>query len=195
MRFGLLCTAAVLFSVASTGVAATTIGSLNPPSQNTSSGHQFFGQSFTVPAGETGLQSASLQIQNFGATNQNALFQLWVYDASQSPNPLVAPIAIYPRVVSPGFNQTYTQAFNEAVTPGSTYAIFLSFDAPGLNVGSYYSATDYYAGGSTFFESQSTPLVFAGFDQAFEVKFGAIPEPASVAVIGAVGAIALRRRK
>lgn len=192
MRFGILCCSAVLFGSSASCFAATTIGSLSTAGTSPSSGSTIFGQSFIVPAGETVLSSASLAAWTNLA--RSGTLEVWLFSDDGSTGSLLAPVASSSFSLGAGDNQVVTKTFNAAVTPGDKLAVLVNWGSPQNNAGGYDGA-NYYADGSTFFESQGTPVMFTGSDNAFSVTFGVVPEPASAAVIGAASLIVLRRRK
>lgn len=190
MRFTLTCGVFLVAGLGSHSLAATTIGSLSTAGASQSAGHTFFGQSFLAPAGEAGLVSASLAA--WTNAPRSGTLEVWLYSDDGSNGTLLAPVASSGFSLPAGNEQVVSSTFNATVVPGMKYALLVNWGAPVSTAGGYYQS-NYYADGATFFESQSTPVVFPGLDEAFQVNFGAIPEPGAMA-LGAMSVLALRRR-
>jgi hypothetical protein len=194
MQFVWTSSCVVLFgAVAASAFGASSIGSLGLTSSSQSAGHSFFGQSFIVPAGETGLQSATLAAWQTSAGSRNGTLELWRFSDDGTNGSFLAPVASASFSLPSGTNQFISAALNATVTPGDKYAVYVNWGTPLGTAGGYYQS-NYYPDGSTFFESQSTPLMFTSLDQVFQVQFGLIPEPASMLTVAGIPLFLKRRR-
>lgn len=186
---GILSLACGAFAVSAQ--AATTIGSLNTAGFNPSAGHAYVGESFIVPAGETGLISATLVLNNTLAGTVNGTMRIYEFSDDGSNGAFGPQIGAQPISLPVGSTQSITQTFNVSVTAGSKYAVIADWGAP-TNVGGYYSNSSYYPDGMTIFTGASNPVMHPS-DIAFEVNFGVIPEPGMIAMLIPAGML-LRRR-
>lgn len=166
-------------------LADTTIGSLSQ-NPNPSGGHDFLGQSFTVPAGETGLISGSFLLQKTTAGNANGTFSVYAFTELNDGSfngVFGTQLGAYP-ITIPGSSapQTYTQVFNVPVVAGNKYALVVDFGGPS-NAGGFFSNSSYYSGGDTLFSSTGVPHIFTSYDMSFQIAFGPIPEPATLGIL------------
>lgn len=172
-----------------------TIGSLNDAGYNSSSGHTYLGQSFTVPAGETGLVAGSLALHGSGGSDSSGFWRLYTFSDDGGSATLGTQLASASITVA-GANApvTYSHNFNVPVVAGDKYALLVDWGSPN-NAGGYFSNSSYYPGGTTIFSTDGgVPVVYNNYDMAFQITFGQIPEPALLGVLAPLMLLVRRRR-
>jgi hypothetical protein len=168
--------------------ADATIGSLNTLGNGNTMGLRLFAQTFQVPAGETGIRSASLVLVNEQGVTSGQ-FSIYTYDSGT-----LTPLYSTPLTLNPGAEQVLEFFPNIPLIPGPTYAIGVDWGS-GQLTGTYYSS-NYYGNGFMLLQSvEPIPTQFTAYDMAFEVEFGSIPEPASVALLTLAFTSLLTRRR
>ncbi len=171
----------------------TTIGSLDNTGFNASGGHAYLGESFIVPAGETGLSSASLVLHGGNGGDASGMLRIYSFSDDGSTGVFGTQLGAFPITV-PGNSAaaTYSHEFDLPVTEGK-YALIADWGANN-NAGGYFSNSSYYTNGNTIFAGAGGPGIFSSFDLAFQVVFGPIPEPTTLAILAPLGLLLGRRR-
>lgn len=172
-----------------------TIGSLGIAGYNTSAGHTYLGQSFIVPIGETGLVSAKMMLHGSSGSDSNGFWRLYTYSDDGGTGTLGTPQGSGPITIAGGSGASeYTHFFNVPVIAGDKYALIVDWGSPN-SAGGYFSNSSYYPNGTMILSSDgSNPVIFSGYDMAFEINFGQIPEPASLGAIAPISLLVRRRR-
>jgi hypothetical protein len=178
---GLVLAAVIFFAIAGSARAATTIGSLDTTGFNPSGGHAYLGQSFIVPAGENGLVSATLMLNNTLGSTVNGNWRIYEFTDDGSNGIFGTQIASQPLALPAGSQQAISQTFNVSVTAGNKYALIADWGSS-TNVGGYFSNSSYFANGMTIFTGVSGPIMHPS-DLAFQINFGVVPEPVVVPLL------------
>ena len=189
----------VLATAASSAGAAATIGSLDTTGFINTGGQDRLAQSFVVPAGETGLVSGTIVLQNSRPAASTGVMSIWPFAVNGFNGDFGPALASVPITLPVGTQQAITSTFNLTVVPGQTYALGVDWGVGngGTSGGSYSSnGMNTYPDGLAVFgpNPNGDYPVFTSLDLPFQVNFGAIPEPAGAAVAGVALAGTLLRR-
>lgn len=167
--------------------------------------NDYFGQSFTATANEPAVSAVSFAWLQANLAFSDPTMTATIYDGFGFGGSVLGTSGSvtlsnsYPD----GDWVDFMFSPNVALTSGNTYSILYSYTGTGTRLGGYYThnmlggdAGSAYVGGVRL-NSLGADIAapFGSSDLMFRVIAGAVPEPASLALLASLGAITLRRHR